>query len=245
MIAERLIYPDATSLAAAAARRFVTLGASAIAERGQFSVALAGGSTPEASYELLATERTATSLDWSRVHFFWGDERCVPPDHPNSNYRMAREALLDHLPLSPGNIHRIHGEMEPERAARTFSDDLVTFFGAALPAFDLVLLGLGNDGHTASLFPGSAVLRERVRPAAAVTAHYQDRPAYRVTLTLPAINAARQILFLVSGVAKAEIVAAVLEGPTGRYPAQAVRPGSGRLGWMLDAPAAGQLGRGT
>ncbi len=236
-----VLLPDADSLAAAAADRLVSLGSSAIVERGRFSVALAGGSTPRRMYALLATERYASSLDWLHVHFFWGDERCVPPDHPGSNYHMAREVLLDHLPVSEANVHRVRGELEPTAAAQLYAEDLQAFFGAPWPAFDLVLLGLGNDGHTASLFPGSSVLEERKRAAVAVTANYQDRPAHRVTLTFPAINAARQVLFLVSGASKAGIVAAVLEGSPGRYPAQGVRPGSGRLGWMLDAPAATHL----
>jgi 6-phosphogluconolactonase len=189
-------------------------------------------------YELLATPRYAGSIDWSRIHFFWGDERCVPPDHPGSNYRVAREALLDHLSLPTCNIHRIQGELEPESAARGFAADLRAFFGSSWPSFDLILLGLGNDGHTASLFPTSVALKEKERPALAVVARYEDRPAHRVTLTLPAINAARQVLFLVSGAAKAEIVAAVLQGRPDRYPAQGVRPVSGQVEWMLDAPAA-------
>jgi 6-phosphogluconolactonase len=240
MTAEVEVYPDAVSLATAAAERFISLATLAVAKRGRFSVALAGGSTPKGMYALLATDKFASSLDWSRVHFFWGDERCVPPVHPSSNYRMACESLLDHLPLSPVNVHRIHGEMEPEKAAQTYSDDLVAFFAAPLPSFDLVLLGLGDDGHTASLFPNSAVLWEEFRPVAPVVAHYQGRPAHRVTLTPLAINGAHQVLFLVSGAVKAGIVREVLEGPSERYPAQMIRPVDGELTWMLDIAAAGQ-----
>jgi 6-phosphogluconolactonase len=240
-VTEIRTYPDPASLATAAAERFLTLATLAIARRGQFSVALAGGSSPKAMYALLATEESARRVDWSLVHLFWGDERCVPPDHPGSNYRMTRETLIDHVPLPAGNIHRMAGEIEPEDAARAYSTNLKSFFGGAWPSFDLVLLGLGQDGHTASLFPGSAVLYERARLAVAVTAHYQDRPAYRVTLTPPAINAARQVLFLAAGAAKAEIVRAVLQGPAGQYPAQLIQPATGRLTWMLDAPAASQL----
>jgi 6-phosphogluconolactonase len=234
-------YPDPASLARAAAEHFVTLAAEAIAARGRVAVALSGGSTPRATYALLATEEFAAQLDWSRVHVFWGDERCVPPDHPDSNVRLARETLLDHVPLPAGNVHRIHGEVEPEAAAQAYAAELRAFFGTQWPSFDLVLLGMGNDGHTASLFPGSAALRETARPVVAVRAEYQDRPAHRVTLTPPAINAARQVLFLVAGAAKAETLQAVLEGPAGRFPAQRIRPTSGRLTWQVDIEAASRL----
>ena len=222
--ASHLVYPDADHLARAAAEGFV---------------ALAGGSTPRAAYALLAAEE----VDWSRVHVFWGDERCVPPDHPDSNYRLAREALLDHVSLPAGNVHRMRGEMEPEAAAQAYAAELRAFFGTQWPSFDLVLLGMGNDGHIASLFPGSAALRETARPVVAVTAEYQDRPAHRVTLTLPAINAARQVLFLVTGAAKAETLWAVLEGPAERFPAQLIRPTSGQLTWLVDTAAASRLKR--
>ena len=233
------IYPDTDHLARAAAEGFVALAAEAVAARGQFSVALAGGSTPRAAYALLAAEE----VDWSRVHVFWGDERCVPPDHPDSNYRLAREALLDHVSLPAGNVHRMRGEMEPEAAAQAYAAELRAFFGTQWPSFDLVLLGMGNDGHIASLFPGSAALRETARPVVAVTVEYQDRPAHRVTLTLPAINAARQVLFLVTGAAKAETLWAVLEGPAERFPAQLIRPTSEQLTWLVDTTAASRLKR--
>jgi len=242
-MAEIKTYPDADRLARAAAEHFVTLAAEAMAARGQFAVALSGGSTPHAAYALLASDEFAAQVDWSRVHIFWGDERCVPPDHLDSNYRMAREALLDHVPLSADNVHRVCGEMEPEAAAQAYAAELRAFFGSQWPAFDLVLLGMGNDGHTASLFPGSAVLRETARPVVAVTAEYQDRPAHRVTLTFPAINAARQVVFLVAGAAKAETLQAVLESQSNRFPAQLIRPTSGQLTWLVDAAAASHLRR--
>lgn len=240
-MAEIQTYPDATSLARAAAEHFVTLAAEAIAVRGRFAVALSGGSTPRATYTLLASDEFTARADWQHVHVFWGDERCVPPDHPESNFRLADGALLCHVPIPSGNIHRIRGELEPEIAAQAYAAELHTFFGTPWPRFDLVLLGMGNDGHTASLFPGSAALRETVRPIVAVKAHYQDRPAPRVTLTPPAINAARQVLFLVTGTSKADIVQAVLEGPDGRFPAQWIRPTPGHLTWLMDIAAAGQL----
>ena len=234
-------YPDADSLARAAAEHFVTLAAEAIAARGRFAVALSGGSTPRVTYTLLASDEFAARVDWSHVHVFWGDERCVPPDHPESNFRLADEALLSRVPIPSGNVHRVRGELDPEAAAQAYAAELHTFFGAPWPRFDLVLLGMGNDGHTASLFPGSAALHETARSVVAVTAHYQDRPVHRVTLTLPAINAARQILFLVTGATKAKILQAVLEGPEGPYPAQRIRPTSGHLAWLVDVEAASQL----
>jgi 6-phosphogluconolactonase len=239
--ASHLVYPDADHLAHAAAEHFTTLATKAIATRGQFAVALSGGSTPRATYTLLATEEFTAGVDWPRVHIFWADERCVPPDDPGSNYWMTREALLDHVPLLASNIHRIRGEMEPEAAAQAYAVELRAFFGTQWPSFDLVLLGMGNDGHTASLFPGSAALHEETRPAVAVTAHYQDRPAHRVTLTLPAINAARQVIVLATGAAKAETLQAVLEGPADRFPAQFIRPTSGQLTWLVDSAAARKL----
>lgn len=237
------IYPDAASLARAAAEHFVTLAAEAIAARERFAVALSGGSTPRATYTLLASDEFAARVDWPRVHVFWGDERCVPPDHPESSFRLAHEALLSCVPIPSGNIHRVRGELEPEMAAQAYAAELRTFFGAPWPRFDLVLLGMGNDGHTASLFPGSVALGETARPVVAVTAHYQDRPAHRVTLTPPAINAAQQVFFLVTGAAKADMVRVVLEGPEGPYPAQRIRPTSGQLTWMMDIAAADRLKR--
>jgi 6-phosphogluconolactonase len=204
-------------------------------------VALSGGSTPRATYALLATVEFASLVDWPRVHVFWGDERCVPLDDPDSNYRMARETLLDHVPLPTRNVHRIRGEMDPEAAAQAYAAELRAFFGTQWPSFDLVLLGMGNDGHTASLFPGSATLHEDTRAVVAVTAHYEDRPAHRVTLTPPAINSARQVVFLVAGAAKAETLQAVLEGPADRFPAQFIRPTSGQLAWLVDSAAASRL----
>ena len=244
-MAEVRTYPDAVSLARAAAEDFVTLAAEAVAVHGQFVVALSGGSTPRATYTLLASDEFAARVDWSHVHVFWGDERCVPPEHPESNYRMAHEALLDRIPILAENVHRVHGELEPEAAAEAYAAELRTFLGTTWPRFDLVLLGMGDDGHTASLFPNSAALHETARPVVAVTAYYQDRPVHRVTLTLPAINATRQILFLVTGAAKAKILQAVLEGPEGPYPAQQIRPTSGHLAWLVDVEAVSRLKRQT
>jgi len=211
------ILPDAKRLAIATAENFVALAGEAIAARGLLSVALAGGSTPRAAYALLATEEYAVRVDWSRVHVFWGDERCVPPDNTDSNYRIARETLLDSVPLSAQNVHRVRGEMAPEDAASDYGKTLRLFFGDDLPCFDLVLLGMGSDGHTASLFPGTTILHEETRWA---VAHYVDSAhGWRVTLTPVVISGALNVIFIVSGKAKAERVAQVLKGP---YPPEAL-----------------------
>ena len=238
-----VVLPDAEALAREAARRFQRLAIQAVAERGRFSAALSGGSTPGALYRLLAGEPHGEQIPWERVHLFWGDERCVPPDDPGSNYRLAHEMLISRVPIPPGNVHRVRGELQPEAAAGDYADALRVFFDAPWPRFDLILLGLGADGHTASLFPGSDALAERERAVVATTAQYEDRPTHRVTLTLPALNAARQVLFLVREATKAEIVQSVLQGGEERYPAQRVRPVEGGLTWLLDAAAASRLGR--
>jgi 6-phosphogluconolactonase len=239
--AEIVVLRDAEALAHSAAQRFSALAQEAADSRSRFSVALSGGSTPGALYRLLAEEPYRGQVPWAEVHLFWGDERCVPPDDPGSSYRLAEETLIARVPIPPDNVHRMHGELEPEEAARAYGRELGDFFCGSWPRFDLILLGLGEDGHTASLFPGSPALHETARLAVAVEAHYQDRPAQRMSLTLPVLNAARQILFLVAGSAKAGIVQAVLEDPSRHLPAQQVQPLAGRLTWLLDTAAASQL----
>ena len=244
MTVEIKTYPDASSLAHAAAEHFCARANAAMSEHGQFTVALSGGSTPRTLYSLLATRHFAAQVDWPHVYVFWGDERCVPPGHLESNYRMARETLLDHVPIPPFNIHRIPCEQEPEQAAITYERTLRTFFvgnvrkeKSPLPCFDLVLLGMGDDGHTASLFPGSAALDE---PTRWVVAHYVSKlGAWRVTLTPVVINAAAHVTFLVSGADKAERLREVLTGPyqPDVLPAQIIRPTRGRLVWLVDAAA--------
>lgn len=241
MDAEVVVMLDQEALAHEAAQRFAHQALDAVESRGRFSVALSGGSTPGALYRLLAEEPYRGQIPWEQVYLFWGDERCVPPDGPGSNYHLADEALISRVPIPSENVQRVRGELEPQSAARAYAKALYDFFCGPRARFDLVLLGLGNDGHTASLFPGSAALQETERLAISVEAHYQDRPAHRVTLTLPAINTARQVTFLVNGSAKAGIVQAVLEGPAGRLPAQQIRPTAGALTWLLDAAAAAQL----
>jgi 6-phosphogluconolactonase len=234
---ELRVHPDAAGLARAAAEHFVTLATAAIAAHGQFVVALSGGSTPRATYTLLANDELAARVDWPRVRVFWGDERCVPPDHAGSNYRMARETLLDHVPLPTRNVHRIQGELPPDQAATAYQAELEAVLGAG-GQFDLILLGMGEDGHTASLFPSTVALHEQTRW---VVAQYVDKlSAWRVTLTPVAINAAAHVTFLVSGVGKAERLREVLDGPhqPDVLPAQIVRPTDGRLLWLVDAAAA-------
>jgi 6-phosphogluconolactonase len=230
-------------LAREAALRFVDLAREAAESRGRFSVALSGGSTPGDLYRLLAAAPYRGRIPWEQVHLFWGDERCVPPDDPGSNYWLASDTLINHVPIPSDNVHRVQGELEPGAAARVYEHELKDYFCGPRTRFDLVLLGVGGDGHTASLFPGSAALQETEKLALAVEVYYEDRPASRVTLTLPAINTARDIWFLATGSTKAGIVQAALEEPDRNLPAQQVCPRAGVLTWLLDADAAGQLRR--
>jgi 6-phosphogluconolactonase len=226
------ICADADALARTAAEHFVTQAARAIAARARFFVALAGGSTPRATYELLATDEFVTRVAWPRVHVFWGDERCVPPTHADSNYRMAREALLDHVPIPVDNVHRIAGELDPAQAAVSYEAELRATLGAGR-RFDLILLGMGSDGHTASLFPGTAALDEQERWV--VENYVGQLNEWRVTLTLTAINRARQVTFLVSGPSKAEALVRIRAGES--LPAGLVQPLEGKLTWLVDREA--------
>ncbi|HMQ17334.1 MAG TPA: 6-phosphogluconolactonase [Phycisphaerae bacterium] len=229
-------WPDCESLSHAVAALVLERAAQAVRERGRFCLTLAGGSTPQRAYQLLADPPCATRIDWSRVHVFWGDERCVPPDDARSNYGMANAALLSRVAIPAANVHRIRGERPAAEAAAEYDGVLRAFWGEAPPAFDLVLLGLGDDGHTASLFPHDPALREAQRWAAAV--QRPDDPVARVTLTLPALNAAHTVAFVVSGRSKAAMLRAVREGPPNpALPAQAIAPASGELLWLVDAAA--------
>ena len=243
MTKEIIVVADAGTLAHEAARRFTGIAREAVESHGRFSVALSGGSTPRALYALLAEAPYRAQIPWDGVHLFWGDERCVPVDHPASNYRMADGVLTARVPIPPENVRRIHGERAPQAAARAYDKTLRDFFCGPYARFDLVLLGLGTDGHTASLFPGSPALRagEKERLALAVTAVYEDRPVQRVTLTPAAINTARHVLFLVTGTAKAKIVRAVLEDADAQLPAQKIEPAAGALTWLVDEEAASLL----
>jgi len=235
------VYPDLESLSRAAAALLVTQANLAVAARGRFSVALSGGATPRRTYELLAAPPPVDQAPWDRVHVFWGDERCVPPDDPRSNACMAREAWLDRAPIPGHQIHPINCAQDPAAAARGYEAQLREFFAGQPPRLDLVLLGLGHDGHTASLFPGTKVLAETRRWAAAV--YVADQNLCRVTLTAPLINQAAMVAFLVAGGAKAEVLREVLHGPRdpARLPAQLIRPQNGELLWLLDLDAAATL----
>lgn len=243
------IAPDTTSLTRMAADLIATIARDAIATNGRFTIALSGGSTPRSVYTLLATDEFTGRIDWPCVHVFWGDERCVPPNDAESNYRMAKEALLERVPLPPANIHRMHGEDDPQQAAEAYGRTLRSWFGGnpedgPPPAgFDLVLLGMGDNGHTASLFPGMAAVREQQRWVMAE--NVQAVSGWRMTLTPVIINAASNVAFLVAGQAKAARLHEVLETPPQPdvLPAQAIQPASGRLTWLLDAAAASRLTR--
>jgi 6-phosphogluconolactonase len=237
-------FPDRGEMLRVEAERVVARAMDAVAHRARFLFCLAGGATPKPLYELLASASIARRIEWPRVHVFWGDERCVPPDHPESNYRMAREALLDHVPLPATNIHRIRGEDEPSKAAAAYEELLGDFFGSretsVTTSFDLVHLGMGADGHTASLFPGSAAAQETGRWVVATPGPQPG--SWRVSLTPALLNAAEDVTFLVSGANKAERLKDVLEdGARDLLPAQLIRPTHGALHWMIDEAAAARL----
>lgn len=232
------IFRDLGELSNSAAARFAELAERSILSSGRFAVALSGGSTPIRFYSLLAAYPFHDQIDWKRVHVFWVDERCVPPDHKDSNYHSARDAFLSSVPIPAGHIHRIRGEDAPDEAASKYEQELCVFFGTAvLPAFDLVVLGAGADGHTASLFP-SANLSGEAR--ALVLPVFQARPGHdRVTLSLVVLNQTRHALFLVSGSSKAEMVREIFDqGNEKNYPAGLVQPERGTLEWFLDQEAA-------
>ena len=224
-----------------AAEIFAKEAQRAVAEHGRFSVLLSGGETPQRTYELLAEEPLREQVPWDRVHVFWGDERCVPVDDSRSNYRMARKALLERVPLPPAQIHPILCVDSPQQAAAGYSEVIRSYFGAGPHSFDLVYLGLGDDGHTASLFPGSTALDER-ELWTAVTRR-PGESIERITLTAPLINQAALIVFLVTGAGKAEVLRKVLEKTAGEpsLPAQLIRHEKGMIRWLVDRDAAGLL----
>jgi 6-phosphogluconolactonase len=231
-------------LFAAAAEEVVRAASEAVAERGRFTIVLSGGSTPKSLFNLLATN-ARTVLPWDRMFFFWGDERHVPPTDPDSNYKMAEETMLSKIPVPAGNVFRIAAENpDAAAAADTYEKTLQKFFAlepGQFPRFDLILLGMGPDGHTASLFPGSAGLQEKSR---LVIANWVEKfKTSRLTFTLPVLNAAACVTFLVSGTDKAPALHAVLEGdaPGEQYPSKLVRPVDGKLIWLIDRAAASEL----
>jgi 6-phosphogluconolactonase len=235
-------FPHASGASRAGAEGMLEAALAAVAERGRFSVALSGGDTPREMYQQLAREPLRSAFPWAQTHFFWGDERCVPPEHPRSNYGMAFESFLAHVPAPPGNLHRMRGEDPPEQAAAAYALELRGFFGEGLPRFDLIHLGVGEDGHTASLFPASERLTEQERTVC--TAYDAQQKEFRLTLTAPVLNAASRVEFLVLEPEKADIVRTILHGPQepSRWPAQLIRPG-GELIWLLSPEAASRLPR--
>ena len=234
------VVPDAAEIAYQAAERIVAAAECAAEEGRIFSIALAGGSTPKTLYELLATKAYRDRVDWQKVEVFFGDERNVPPDHKDSNYRMAREALLSKVPIPGDNVYRIAGELDADEAAKQYGQMLKEKFGEG--GLDVVLLGMGDDGHTASLFPHTPALDETKHRA--VGNRVEKLNTSRITLTAPFINRAREVIFLVSGASKAARLAEVLEGPRDprRLPSQLIQPAEGRVVWLVDAPAAGMTG---
>jgi 6-phosphogluconolactonase len=235
------VFSTLDALNTAAAAHFSEKVIQAVKKRRLAHVVLSGGSTPLGLFKLLAKAPYLTGVPWQSVHVYWADERCVPPDDPESNYGQARQILLDKVPVMEGNIHRIHGEMAPEHAAVDYAAQLAESARGIKrwPEFDWVMLGMGADGHTASLFPGQVHSKENASPVIAVTANYLGRPARRVSLTPLVINNARNVLFMVAGEDKAQMAALVIKGPRDpiRFPAQRIQPLSGTTTWMLDALA--------
>lgn len=236
---------NAEELARAGGQLFVDLAAEAIGARGRFRAALSGGSTPKRVFELLATPEFSNRVDWNRVDLFWGDERYVPADDRESNYRMTAQALLEHVPVSSGNIHRVPTEITPPSAAASaYQDEIRQIFGepTSVPEFDLIYLGLGANGHTASLFPHSPVLHESSRLV--VADFVTEVNMWRISMTVPLLNQGRVVAFLIEGAPKAQVLSEVMLGPRDpeRLPAQLISP-RGKLLWMVDASAAALVSR--
>ncbi len=238
-----VIYPDADTLSHEAARHVVRVANESIVTHGRFTLALAGGSTPKKLYTLLASEPYRDQINWALVEIFWSDERCVAPDSEDSNYHLAEEVLLSKVPIPANQIHRMPADAtDRDAAALAYTEEIRRVFGTdGIPSFDLLQLGLGPEGHTASLFPHQASLKELRRLVMPVDVPKPPPP--RLTFTPPLLNAAAHILFLVTGQDKADAVQAILEGENNpdEYPAQIIRPSRGEVTWMLDAAAASKL----
>jgi 6-phosphogluconolactonase len=244
---EYRVYADSAALSRAAAEHFLQTAQAAVAARGKARIAVSGGRTPKTTFELLANpaEQFLKAMPWERIELYWVDERCVPPDHPDSNYRMTREAMLSKVPLKAEQVFRIEGEFEPDAAAARYETTIRNQFrleGAQIPRFDVLALGMGDDGHTASLFPHTAALHELARIA--VANHVpQQKETWRVTLTWPVIVEASEVFFLIEGTPKADPLHRVLQGPYDpeTLPSQLIQPKSGRLLFLLDKDAAALL----
>jgi len=235
------VSPNVEALIEAAAELFVKSAQTAVDEHGEFTVALAGGHSPKPLYTLLAQPPYSKQVPWEKTHVFWGDERCVPPDDPRNNATMASQALLSHLTVPPDHVHPIRCHESPGLGAKGYESILAEHFLGTVPRFDLILLGLGQNGHTASLFPYTPILGERERWVKEL--FLPEEEVWRVSLTIPLINNGATIIFLVYGSEKSEILRKVLEGPhePNRYPAQFIQPVNGKLIWMIDSKAAGKL----
>lgn len=234
------VYPDAEGVSRAAAQMFADEAKRAVTASGRFSVSLSGGSTPKRVFELLATSPYREQVPWDKVHVFWGDERAVPADDPRNNARMARLALLDHVPIPKNQIHPIAGDIDPAKSAEQYEALIRSFFGSEPPRFDLILLGLGENGHTASLFPHTPVLHEKHR---LVKEQYVAEVSMnRITMTVPLLNQGKVVAFLVAGSGKAAVLKEVREGPRDpeRLPSQLIAPSPGELRWLVDRAAAGK-----
>jgi 6-phosphogluconolactonase len=235
------VFPDPAALAEAAARQVVEHAQTAIDARGLASIALSGGSTPRDLHLKLSSPPLVGQLDWSNVHVFFGDERCVPPEDERSNFRMAEETLLSRVPIPREHIHRMRGELPPREAADAYERELRAFFGEDPPRLDIILLGMGDNGHTASLFPGLQAVHEQ--RAWVMAEHVAEVGMWRITLTPVVLNLAREVIFLVAGAGKADMLRQVLEGPYApdERPAQIVKPSPGELVWLIDSAAAAKL----
>lgn len=243
---EYKVWLTGAEVAAGAAEMFAQVTSAAVKARGLARVAISGGTTPKTMFELLADQGKPyfAQVPWEKLQLFWVDERCVPPDHPDSNFRMTKEAMLDHVPLPDSQIYRMEGELDPEVAASRYEAAIRTAFrleGAETPTFDLILLGMGDDGHTASLFPHTEALNEMVRIV--VANHVPQKDTWRISLTWPVIIRGREVAFVIEGEAKTQVLNDVMLGPyePETYPSQLIRPQSGRLTLLLDAAAAGKL----
>lgn len=244
-MAETVVCRDLEDLSRRAAAEFVRLALESVRSKDRFTVALSGGATPRALYSLLATAEFREKIPWSQIHLFWGDERCVIPNHRDSNYGLAYETLISRVPIPAENVYRMKGEEDPQIAAFDYEKALRKFFALStrdLPRFDLIFLGLGGDGHTASLFPGSEVLQEKRRQVYA--AYVKRFKSNRLTLTLPVLNHAANVFFLVAGKNKAGVLRDVLQGRDGSgcLPARLIQPQRGKIVWFVDHAAASLLG---
>jgi len=233
------IFPDKKTLIQESSAYIAGIIQQSLKEQNRCTFVLAGGSTPKSLYETFASEKFKEAIEWNKVHLFWGDERCVPPDHHDSNYRMTKEALIDHINIPQENVHRIPAENEPADTAREYEKTIKIFFGntSQLPAFDIILLGIGEDGHTASLFPGTQALEEKKRWVTEVYVPKID--TYRITFTYPVINNGKNVIFLVSGKTKSDVVRKILNKEELKYPAAKVIPENGAFVYLLDKDAGG------